>query len=29
MKKIVFVILEWGYWGEELLEEQEACDTAA
>lgn len=28
MKKILFVISEWGYWGEELIGPLEACDRA-
>lgn len=28
MKKILFVVSEWGYWGEELVGPLEACDKA-
>lgn len=28
MKKILFVLSEWGYWGEELIGPLEACDAA-
>ncbi len=28
MKKILFVISEWGYWGEELIGPLDACDNA-
>jgi putative intracellular protease/amidase len=28
MKKVLFVISEWGYWGEELIGPLEACDQA-
>ena len=28
MKRILFVISEWGYWGEELVGPLEACDDA-
>lgn len=28
MKKVLFVISEWGYWGEELIGPLEACDKA-
>lgn len=28
MKKILFVISEWGYWGEELIGPLQACDAA-
>ncbi|MBE9192874.1 type 1 glutamine amidotransferase domain-containing protein [Gloeocapsopsis crepidinum LEGE 06123] len=28
MKKILFVLSEWGYWGEELIGPLEACDSA-
>lgn len=28
MKKIIFVLSEWGYWGEELVGPLEACDAA-
>jgi putative intracellular protease/amidase len=28
MKKILFVVSEWGYWGEELIGPLEACDKA-
>ncbi len=28
MKKILFVISEWGYWGEEVIGPLEACDRA-
>ncbi len=28
MKKILFVVSEWGYWGEELVGPLEACDEA-
>ncbi|MGK7873979.1 MAG: type 1 glutamine amidotransferase domain-containing protein [Xenococcaceae cyanobacterium] len=28
MKKIIFVLSEWGYWGEELIGPLEACDNA-
>jgi putative intracellular protease/amidase len=28
MKKVLFVISEWGYWGEELIGPLEACDHA-
>ena len=27
MKKIIFVVSEWGYWGEELMGPLEACDA--
>lgn len=27
MKKIIFVVSEWGYWGEELIGPLEACDA--
>ena len=27
MKKIIFVLSEWGYWGEELIGPLEACDA--
>jgi putative intracellular protease/amidase len=29
MKKVLFVVSEWGYWGEELIGPLEACDNAA
>ena len=29
MKKVLFVISEWGYWGEELIGPLEACENAA
>lgn len=28
MKKVIFVVSEWGYWGEELVGPLEACDLA-
>ena len=28
MKKVVFVLSEWGYWGEEIIGPLEACDNA-
>ena len=28
MKKILLVLSEWGYWGEELIGPLEACDAA-
>ncbi len=28
MKKLIFVLSEWGYWGEELIGPLEACDQA-
>ncbi len=28
MKKVLFVVSEWGYWGEELVGPLEACDRA-
>ncbi len=28
MKKIIFMLSEWGYWGEELIGPLEACDAA-
>jgi len=28
MKKVIFVISEWGYWGEELIGPLEGCDQA-
>jgi putative intracellular protease/amidase len=28
MKKVIFVLSEWGYWGEELIGPLEACDGA-
>ncbi len=28
MKNVLFVVSEWGYWGEELISTLEACDKA-